>query len=84
MSTQELVVSNGPDKADLLRAVTNPHEHIHVSFDTAADLVEAHIGQDGLNFALRGHITSGIFRGAVFAGMYDCNSRTGRLVLAPV
>jgi hypothetical protein len=71
MSTNDLEVSNGPDKAGLLRAVTNPDQHLHVSFDTAAGAVEAHIdaieegGDDGLTFALRGHLTSGNVRGAI-------------------
>jgi hypothetical protein len=87
MASNELEVSNGPGKADLLRAVTNPDKHLHVSFDTATDPVEAHIdvieerGDDGLTFALRGHLTSGNLRGAVFSGVYDTVSRTGRLVL---
>jgi hypothetical protein len=87
MSTNDLEVSNGPDKAGLLRAVTNPDQHLHVSFDTAAGLVEAHIdaieegGDDGLTFALRGHLTSGNVRGAIFSGLYDSARRTGRLTL---
>jgi hypothetical protein len=87
MNTSELHVSNGPDKSDLLRAVTNPDEHLHVPFDTAQGLVEAHIdaieesGIDGLAFALRGHLTSGNLRGAVFSGIYDTSTRSGRLVL---
>jgi hypothetical protein len=87
MSANELEVTNGPDKADLLRAITNQEEHLHVAFDTPTDPVEAHIdaieetGDDGMTFALRGHVTSGNLRGAVFAGVYDASSRTGRLVL---
>ena len=87
MASNDLSVSNGPDKADLLRAVANPDAHLHVAFDTADGLVEAHIdaieegGNDGLTFSLRGHLTSGNLRGALFSGLYDSASRTGRLVL---
>jgi hypothetical protein len=87
MVSNELVVSNGPDKAELLRAVTNPGQHLHVSFNTPMDMVEAHIdsieeiGNDGVTFGLRGHLTSGNLRGAVFAGAYDTASRSGRLLL---
>jgi hypothetical protein len=87
MSTNELEVSDGPAKADLLRAVTNPDQHLHVAFATPAGPVEAHIdaieegGGDGLIFAVRGHLTSGNLRGAIFSGRYDSGSRTGRLVL---
>ena len=83
----EIQVSNGPDKADLLRAVTNPDRHLHVIFDTADGPVEAHVdaieegGEDGLRFAVRGHLTSGTLRGAQFAGEYDSASRSGRLKL---
>jgi hypothetical protein len=87
MSSNDLEVSNGPDKAVLLRAVSNPEKHLHVGFDTAAGPIEAHIdaieegGEDGLTFALRGHLTSGNVRGAIFSGTYDSASRTGRLTL---
>jgi hypothetical protein len=89
MATNQLDVRNGPDKADLLRAVTNPDQHLHVSFETPVDAVEAHIdgveeiGVDGVTFGLRGHLTSGNLRGAAFAGTYDVSSRTGRLRLKP-
>jgi hypothetical protein len=85
--TDEVHVSGGPDKADLLRAVTNPDQHIHVIFQTADGPVEAHVdaieegGEDGLTFAVRGHLTSGNLRGAAFAGEYDSASRSGRLRL---
>lgn len=85
-----LDVSNGPDKAGLLRAVTNPDEHLHVVFGTTAGLVETHIdvieetGTDGVQFALRGHVASGELRGADFAGLYDSETRTGRLHLRRV
>ena len=87
MSKNEIPVSNGPDKSDLLRAVSNPSKHLHVSFDTPVDPLEVHIdrieemGDDGLTFGLSGHIASGNLRGAVFSGVYDVVSRSGRLVL---
>jgi hypothetical protein len=85
--THELKVCNGPDKADLLRAVTNPDEHIHVSFETVGDPVEAQIdaieemGSNGTLFGIRGHLTAGNLRGAVFVGIYDCGERAGLLKL---
>ena len=87
MSKNEIPVSNGPDKSDLLRAVSNPSKHLHVSFDTPVDPLEVHIdrieemGDDGLTFGLSGHIASGNLRGAIFSGVYDVVSRSGRLVL---
>ena len=87
MATQELEVRNGPDKADLLRAVTNPDKHVHVSFETIGDPVEAHIdsieemGTDGMVFGIRGHLAAGNLRGAVFTGIYDCGERAGLLML---
>lgn len=87
MPTNQLDISNGPDKADLLRAVSNPEQHLHVAFETALDPIEAHIdrleevGSDGLTFALKGHLTSGRLRGASFVAAYDCATRTGRLSL---
>ena len=87
MTTHELEVCNGPDKAGLLRAVTNSDEHLHVSFETAGDLVEAHIDaieelrSDGMVFGLHGHLTTGELRGVGFIGTYDCGLRVGRLLL---
>ena len=87
MAHNEIAIRNGPDKADLLRAVANPDKHLHVMFETPADAVEAHIdaiqelSTDGTTFGLRGHLTSGNLRGAVFAGTYDVSSRSGRLIL---
>lgn len=87
MSTSEIIVSNGPGKDDLLRAVANPGTHLHVMFHTASEALEAHIdaideeGLDGLRFALRGHLRSEHFRGAHFTGVYDAETRTGRLML---
>jgi hypothetical protein len=83
----EIQVSDGPDKADLLRAVANPDKHLHVIFETADGPVEANLdvidegGADGLRFAVRGHLTSGNLKGARFAGEYDSASRSGRLRL---
>jgi len=87
MPKNEIPLSNGPAKPDLLRAVSNPSKHLHVSFDTPVDPLEVHIdrieemGDDGLTFGLSGHIASGNLRGAVFSGVYDVISRSGRLVL---
>jgi hypothetical protein len=86
MTKYEIEVRNGPDKADLLRAVSNADKHIHVSFETSGELVEAHIdaieelGSDGMVFGLRGHVTTGDLRGAAFTGTYDCGSGVGRLM----
>jgi hypothetical protein len=90
MAINELQVSNGPDKADLISAVANPAQHLHVTFDTSTDPVEAHldvieeIGVDGVTFGLRGYVASGNLRGAVFSGVYNSSSRTGKLVLKQV
>ena len=87
MITHELEVRNGPGKADLLRAVTNPDKHLHVSFETVGDPLEAHIdtieemGRDGMLYGIRGHLTAGTLRGAIFTGIHDCGERAGLLML---
>ena len=87
MSSNEILVSDGPDKADLLRAVANPDEHLHVTFRTPTEMVEAHVDvieeitQDGMTFGLRGHLASGSLNGARFAAIYEVGSRSGKLVL---
>ena len=87
MSKHGIPVSNGPDKADLLRAVTNPDAHLHVTFRTPTDVVAAHvdfiekIGEGGMTFGLKGHLASGNLRGARFAAIYEVGSRSGKLVL---
>jgi len=87
MSASEIIVSNGPGKDDLLRAAASSDKHQHVIFHTRSEAIEAHIdtideeGLDGLRFALSGHLRSENFRGAHFAGVYDAETRTGRLRL---
>jgi hypothetical protein len=89
MPGRELIeVTNGPDKADLMRALSDVEGRLRVSFDTPVDPVEANvdalqeIGDDGVKLALRGHLASDNLR-AVFVGTYDSQTRTGRLVLRP-
>ena len=87
MSNNAIFVNDGPDKADLLRAVTNPDDHLHVTFRTPTEVVEAHldmveeIAEDGTTFGLRGHLASGNLRGARFAAIYEVATRSGKLVL---
>jgi hypothetical protein len=87
MQGNEVQVTHGPDKADLLRAVANPDDHLHVIFATPAEPIEAHVevmeemSADGATLGLRGRIASGNLRGAAFAAVYDVGSRTGKLVL---
>jgi hypothetical protein len=87
MSDNAILVTEGPDKADLLRAVSNPDDHLHVTFRTPTEVVEAHldameeIAEDGTAFGLRGHLASGDHNGARFAGIYEIASRSGKLVL---
>jgi hypothetical protein len=87
MPPSQIEVRDGPDKPGLLRAVANPDAHLHVSFDTDAGLIEAHmdgieeLGLGGARFTLRGHIASGNLKGAIFAGTYDCETRSGVVVL---
>jgi hypothetical protein len=86
MSDNLIVVSDGPAKDDLLRAVSNPDD-LHVTFNMPGEPLEAHIdaideeGLDGLRFSLRGRLKSANFRGAHFTGVYDSSTRTGRLRL---
>ena len=69
MSKREIPVSNGPDKADLLRAVSNPKSHLHVMFRTPTEVLEAHVDffeeitQDGVTFGLKGHLCVRRFAG---------------------
>ena len=87
MSNNAIFVNDGPDKADLLRAVTNPDDHLQVTFRTPTEVVAAHldaveeIAEDGMTFGLRGHLASGNLRGARFAAIYEVGSRSGKLVL---
>jgi hypothetical protein len=87
MSSNAIFVNDGPDKADLLRAVANPDDHFHVRFRTPTEVVEAHldmveeIAGDGTTFGLRGHLASGNLRGARFAAIYEVGTRSGKLVL---
>ena len=87
MSVSEIVVSDGPGKDDLLRAVANADKDLGVIFRTLGETIEARIdaideeGLDGLRFGLRGRLKSANLSGALFTGVYDTETRTGRLVL---
>ena len=87
MSASEITVSGGPAKDDLLRAVASADKHLPVIFHTPGEAIEAQIdaideeGLDGLRFAVRGRLRSANFRGAYFTGVYDAETRTGRLRL---
>ena len=77
-----LKITNGPAKADLLRAVTD-NELIAV-LRTKDGLVEAHIevvkeSPSGNSFALAGTLQSFQLAGVRFRGTYDTESRKGAL-----
>ena len=61
-TTTRIAVTSGPNKADLLRAVANPDEHLHAIFGTPVGAIEAHIdsveeiGLDGVDFTVWGHL----------------------------
>jgi hypothetical protein len=87
VSVNDLEVRNGPDRADLLRALVNPHPKLRAFFETDGESVEAQIdgieeiGQDGITFGLRGWFVSGSLQGVRFAGTYESARRKGRLIL---
>ena len=77
-----LKITNGPAKADLLRAVAG-NELIAV-LRTKDGLVEAHIevvkeSPSGNSFALAGTLQSFQLAGVRFQGTYDTESRKGAL-----
>ena len=90
MPTTRIAVTSGPNKADLLRAATNPDQQLHATFGTPLGMIEAQIdaieetGIDGVDFTVWGHLASTNLRGAVFTGTYNCEARTGRLALKTV
>lgn len=85
MSTSIVRVTNGPDKSDLLRALSKSDPQVHAIFDTPDGQIEARIdvieeqGSDGIGFTMWGHLASSNLRGAYFTGSYNCGTRTGRL-----
>jgi hypothetical protein len=87
VSDNAIPVTEGPDKADLLRAVTNADQHLHVTFRTPTEVIEAHlvrieeIAHDGTTFGLHGHLASGDMNGARFSAVYEVSSHSGKLVL---
>jgi len=87
MSTSIIPVTNGPDKTDLLRAVSDPGQQTDTIFDTPEGTIATHIeaveelGGDGVGFTMWGRLASTNLRGAYFTGSYNCGTRTGRLAL---
>lgn len=87
MSVSEITVSGGPCREDLLRAAAACGKACPVVFLSSCERLEARIDAideeslGGLQFAVRGRLSSPNFAGAYFAGVYDARSRTGRLRL---
>jgi hypothetical protein len=82
MADAELNIVDGPTKPDLQWALAHPERHLHIHFDTGRDAVDAHIDEmheldDGTRFALKGHLTSGAYKGWPFKAVYDVASRSG-------
>ena len=84
MSTYEVVVHDGPDKAELARAAdTHAHLPLHTDegeFEVQVDAIED-LDQGIPDVAIRGHITSGTLKGRSFIGTYDPMSHKGSLHL---
>ena len=88
MTEVELRIVEGPDKPALQWAVAYPNRHLHIHFDTFADAVDAHLDRmqelgDGTQFELYGHLTSGLYKGWPFKGVYDLETRSGVLKAQP-
>jgi hypothetical protein len=87
MSTTRVAITDGPSKADLLRAAASPERQALAVFATSEGAMEAQIdaieeiGIEGVDFTLWGHLASSNWQGAVFTGTYNCEARTGRLAL---
>lgn len=84
MDDIELKIVDGPAKPDLQWAVAYPERHLHVHFDTAQEGVDVHLDEmnelgDGTQFALKGHLTSGLYKGWPFKAVYDIGTRSGVL-----
>ena len=82
MADVELAIVDGPTKPDLQRAVAYPERHLHIHFDTGKDAVDAHLDEmqemgDGTRFTLKGHLTSGLYKGWHFKAIYDLATRSG-------
>lgn len=84
MADVELDIVDGPTKPDLQWAIAYPERHLHIHFDTARDAVDAHLDEmqemgDGTRFALKGHLTSGMYKGWPFKAVYDISTRSGTI-----
>ena len=82
MADVELAIVDGPAKPDLQWAIAYPERHLHIHFDTGGDAVDAHLDEmqemgDGTRFALKGHLTSGLYQGWPFKAVYDLATRSG-------
>ena len=82
MNEIELKIVGGPQKPDLQWAIAYPERHLHVHFDTSQEGIDAHRDEmqelgDGTQFALKGHLTSGLYKGWTFRAVYDLTTRSG-------
>jgi|RhiMetdeSRZDD1v2_1073273.scaffolds.fasta_scaffold1712042_2 hypothetical protein len=84
MSTYEMLVQDGPGKAELLRAAD---EHAPSIFETDEGRLEVRVdavnelGHGIADVAIQGDIVTGAHAGLGFIGTYDPNSHKGCLHL---
>lgn len=74
MPMLDLKVTNGPDKADLVRAVTKVP--LHLPFHLRGDVVDAEVAAiqehgDGVAVTLQGQLVCGIYKGSPFVATYN-------------
>jgi hypothetical protein len=88
MSIYSVGVINGSSKAALQAALGNGQGHRHVAFATDEGSFEANLdacedlGGNAPGVVIRGHITSGPYRGRSFIGTYDPTTHKGNLNLS--
>jgi hypothetical protein len=87
MTTTELLISDGPDKAELLRSLASHRREISTRFctsDGAFDVIVDQMDPSSANrkrLILEGHFCSGIYSGLCFAGTYDLDTKRGLLMM---
>ena len=85
MTRKLLKIVNGPDKPALQWALARPgKEQVHfvLEGDAAdAEIVRIEEVAEGLTFEINGRLTTGLYKGQPFQGIYSVQTRSGSIAL---
>jgi hypothetical protein len=84
MTRKVLKINDGPDKPELQKSLAyddTPVEFVIDGNPLGAQIEHLEEQAEGFTFQIKGHITTGEFKGQSFQGMYSAGTRSGSVAL---